>query len=234
MANYLAAARTDLFCSVIGVNRKTDAAGNPVVSAERVLPWIQDTGDADVWTKWNVTYRDVRIVDGSGELVDVYNLSANDLGVPENWTTLAQMIADAAVLPDEDNDRLSDLWELSEFGDLTTASGSEPDHLIAYAFGQTLARREPQLEVRMVRTDEGLYSEIELMTRMGSAAGLTYWMEISADGVSWAPLDVVPENSKPARPRFDGTALQTHTFRSRSLIDQPIGFIRGRTGFTSQ
>lgn len=205
-----------------------------MVSAERVLPWIQDTEEAAVWTKWNVTYRDVMIVDGAGELVDVYNLSSNDLGVPENWATLAQMIADAAVLPDEDNDRLSDLWEIKEFGDLTTAHASDPAQLVAYAFGETLAQREPHLEIRMKVNDVGVYPELELMTRMGAADGLTYGLEMSEDGVAWRPLDVIANTAKPARPGFDGTGLQVQAFHSREPVDQTAGFVRGRVWFSGQ
>jgi hypothetical protein len=43
-----------------------------------------------------VTWRDVRIVDGNGELVDVLNLTSNDIRVQDNYNNLRSMIVEAA------------------------------------------------------------------------------------------------------------------------------------------
>ena len=54
------------------------------------LPLLQD--EANVWSDWNVTYRDVVILDGNNEAVDVYNLTENDLSDPDNYAALAALL----------------------------------------------------------------------------------------------------------------------------------------------
>lgn len=215
------------------MNRTSDASGNPTISAERVLPWIQDTEQDDVWEQWNVTYRDVFIVNGAGELAGVYNLSINDLAVQDNSLALAQMIADTAALTDVDNDNLSDFWEQENFGDLTTASASNPDHLMSYAFGEALSPRSPHLELQMNREEDGLYFKIQFDARTGAAGRLAYQIEISEDGLEWRSLNVAVDSTLPPRPHYNGTAMQTYTFRSSSPMSRPAGFIRARADFPS-
>ena len=38
-------------------------SGNASITAGRDLPWLQDTASANVWGAWNVTYRDVVVLD---------------------------------------------------------------------------------------------------------------------------------------------------------------------------
>ncbi len=45
----------------------------------RDLPWLQDTQDVGVWSAWQVTYRDVIVLDRQGLLVGAFNLTENDL-----------------------------------------------------------------------------------------------------------------------------------------------------------
>lgn len=59
------------------------------------LPIIQDEAEVDVWARWAVTYRDVVILDGENRRVAVYNLTAHDLGVTENYEALRQILRDA-------------------------------------------------------------------------------------------------------------------------------------------
>lgn len=77
-------------------------SGNPSITANRTLPWLQDV-DANqdqetdnFLTSWAYEYRDVVIVDGTNRPVDVYNLTVHDLKKPENYATMRQKLIDAA------------------------------------------------------------------------------------------------------------------------------------------
>ncbi len=82
---------------------KGQEPGNPSMTAGRTLPWLQDVDadgntKSDVWYDlWNVTYRDVVILDGSNAKVGVYNVTVHDLATPENYATLREMVVDAAM-----------------------------------------------------------------------------------------------------------------------------------------
>jgi len=88
---------------LLGVNEKDQEPGNPSITAGRTLPWLQDVdadGNAksDVWyDRWNVTYRDVVILDGSNAKVSVYNVTVHDLAAAENYAALKEMLVDAAM-----------------------------------------------------------------------------------------------------------------------------------------
>jgi len=64
----------------------------------RVLPWLQDVEDQDVWTSWGITYRDVLILDEENRVVDVYNLTSHSLADSANYATLRVKLLDAAVI----------------------------------------------------------------------------------------------------------------------------------------
>jgi len=87
----------------LGVNEKGQEPGNPSITAGRTLPWLQDVdadGNAksDVWyDRWNVTYRDVVILDGSNAKVGVYNVTVHDLAAAGNYAALKEMLVDAAM-----------------------------------------------------------------------------------------------------------------------------------------
>lgn len=179
-----------------------------------------------------MTYRDVYIVDGAGELTNVYNLTTHDLSSPEKFSELLQIIKDAAVLPDEDNDQLSDLWERQTFGNLTTASASNPDQLISYALGDSPADREPSVKVSIIRESSVRYAQISFTARLGAAGGLTYAFELSENGIDWKALQMFTVPSNPPIIHYDGSAMQTLTIRSGAL-DQTGGMIRIRAGFPS-
>ena len=45
-----------------GINAAGRESGNATICNGRTTPWLQDTSAAQVYQKWNVTYRDVIIV----------------------------------------------------------------------------------------------------------------------------------------------------------------------------
>ncbi len=71
-------------------------SGLSAVSELGDLPVLQDTPADAVWTLWDVTYRDVYILNADGELVDVYNLTVYDLGDDANFEELKSKFAAAS------------------------------------------------------------------------------------------------------------------------------------------
>lgn len=88
--------------SILGVNETVAEVGNSTVTAGRDLPWLQDVdgnanGLSDVWHDlWDVTYRDVVILNGDGEQVDVYNLTVNNLADTDSFGELKDKLLRAA------------------------------------------------------------------------------------------------------------------------------------------
>ena len=60
------------------------------------LPLLQDTEAANVWDSWDVTYRDVIILNAENEQVAVFNLTTYSLSVEENYDTLRSLLISAA------------------------------------------------------------------------------------------------------------------------------------------
>lgn len=81
---------------LFGVNGVGYEAGNVSVTNGRMLPWLQDAADQQVWTNWAVTFRDVVVLDAENKPIAVYNVTTNNLGDPTNYATLKQILLDAA------------------------------------------------------------------------------------------------------------------------------------------
>jgi hypothetical protein len=80
---------------ILGVNAVGLEAGNPAITADRTLPWLQDVATVEAWEAWGVTYRDVRVLDEDGVLVGVFNLTEHDLAEPESFAALQELIESA-------------------------------------------------------------------------------------------------------------------------------------------
>lgn len=73
---------------ILGINAAGAEAGNDGMTAGRSLPWLQDTDSQDVWGKWDVTWRDVFILDQNNRHIDTYNLTQHNLADSTNYATL--------------------------------------------------------------------------------------------------------------------------------------------------
>lgn len=80
---------------LVGVNAAGQESGNALMVDGRVLPWLQDTAAVNAWAAWQVTWRDVIIVDAASDRRAVYNLTEHDLSVPANYAALKQLLLDA-------------------------------------------------------------------------------------------------------------------------------------------
>jgi hypothetical protein len=92
----------ELEVQIIGVNERGHELGNPIITKDRSLPWLQDL-DADqdgasdnFMNRWDYAYRDVVIVDAQNVPIEAYNLTENDLGQPENFDALMTKLINAA------------------------------------------------------------------------------------------------------------------------------------------
>tara|TARA_B100000959_G_C14418941_1_gene393625 strand:- start:123 stop:386 length:264 start_codon:yes stop_codon:yes gene_type:complete len=61
-----------------------------------ILPWTQDVPETNIWGNWDVTIRDVYILDRDGNLFAVMNLTNNNpdpnSNCGENYQTLKNLI----------------------------------------------------------------------------------------------------------------------------------------------
>jgi len=81
---------------LLGVNLAGAESGNPAVVEGRDLPWLQDTPAERAWTKWEVEWRDVVVLDAENRLVAVYNLTKHDLRRPAAYDSLRTILRSAA------------------------------------------------------------------------------------------------------------------------------------------
>jgi hypothetical protein len=90
---------------IIGINQEGYEIGNPTITEGRDIPWLQDTTfnpfmsyqskipeETDAWTLWDVTYRDVQILDSDGNLRFIYNLSEHDLNQNSSYNELRSIM----------------------------------------------------------------------------------------------------------------------------------------------
>lgn len=90
---------------IVGVNEFGHESGNTLMASEGDAPILQDVdansnGASDVWRDdWDVTYRDVKIVNQQNELVGTVNLTPPEgfnLAEQENYDALKQVLVDVA------------------------------------------------------------------------------------------------------------------------------------------
>ena len=82
--------------SILGVNEVGFDSANDTITEGRDLPWLQETDEALVWTPWDVTYRDVIVLDGENKVFGVFNLTSQSLAEEDNYNTLKTLIIGAA------------------------------------------------------------------------------------------------------------------------------------------
>jgi hypothetical protein len=97
------AAHPILEIDIVGINEVGHESANSLMTADRSRPWLQDVDangnqSSDVWNDlWNVTYREVVILDGSNTVVEAFNLTENNLANPDDYAALRTKLIDAAM-----------------------------------------------------------------------------------------------------------------------------------------
>lgn len=93
-----------LHVQLMGINEPNQDPGNATTTNGRDIPWLQDVdansnGRADAaMDLWNMSFRDVVILDGANQKVGTYNLNQHNLTNSDNYNTLKQMLIDTAML----------------------------------------------------------------------------------------------------------------------------------------
>ena len=62
---------------------------------DRVLPWVQDKIESDVWNYWDISLRDFVILDANGDFFYIVNLTDFDPSIESNYNNLKQLLIDA-------------------------------------------------------------------------------------------------------------------------------------------
>jgi len=83
---------------ILAINEAGQEGGNENTTAD--LPVVQDVNTdgvpgSDAWTAWNATWRDVTILDATNTVTAVYNLTNNNLALPDKYAELKQLFVDA-------------------------------------------------------------------------------------------------------------------------------------------
>lgn len=77
---------------ILGVNQMGQERDNALACQGKDIPWLQETGDALVWGPWQVSWRDVVILDQDNQKAAVFNLTTYDLSVPANYDSLMTLL----------------------------------------------------------------------------------------------------------------------------------------------
>ena len=102
MQNELRADYPQLEIEILGVNDRGSGSviGNGPMTEGRDIPWLQDveqaSGGVSIWEAWDVTERDVIILDKTNVLAGQYNLTANDLAETEHYEELRDLFVEIA------------------------------------------------------------------------------------------------------------------------------------------
>lgn len=234
MAAELKATNPAVNVEILGVNRWTDAADNPLVTSERSLPWLQDNFVNSAWEAWKVTWRDVRILNGRNELVYVYNLTDHDLTVEANRARLKQMFLSVAAWVDTDHDGLSDDWEILQFGNLAMAADGDADgdganNFAEYAFGTDPLSSGSKPAFTAVVRGTGASRQLGMYFQRRAGHGVDYSIEASPDLIQWTADPAVVTATEPFTNFYDGVGMGRCEYRLTAPISsQGAGFLRVR------
>jgi hypothetical protein len=204
------------------------------MTAGRTLPWLQDTIQDGVWTRWNVVYRDFRILDSQNQLYAVYNLTDHDLSDPANRDALKQLLLQAAQSVDSNKDGLPDDWQLQYFGNLSAGPLADPDadgldNFAEFAFGTNPNDPASALPLRASLSGAGDQQTLTITFRRRAGAILDYFIESSPDLKQWSASAANVLLLQPPRNLFDGTGTSEAAYSLTSpAIIQPAGFLRVR------
>lgn len=105
MQNELRSEYPDKPIQIVAINEYGHESGNPLVMEGLTAPVLQDVdannnGSSDVWHDlWDITYRDVKILNKQNEVVGTVNLTPPvgfDLGEEINYEAMKQILSDVA------------------------------------------------------------------------------------------------------------------------------------------
>ncbi|MDX2473253.1 MAG: hypothetical protein QNL91_06045 [Candidatus Krumholzibacteria bacterium] len=81
---------------ILGINQVGQESQNDLNCEGRDIPWLQETMTELVWVPWDVTYRDVVIVDGTNRRLAAFNLTDKNLAVAANYEALKTLLLETS------------------------------------------------------------------------------------------------------------------------------------------
>ncbi len=81
---------------ILGVDAVGRSTANEGVRSGRTLPWLLPTTDEDVWSLWDVVYRDVIILGPGNEHLGTFNLTEHSLANADDFLALKNQLLEAA------------------------------------------------------------------------------------------------------------------------------------------
>lgn len=217
------------------MNRIADAPSNgEIANSLNVLPWLQDTTAQKVWETWQISYRDVVVLDAFNRPIARDNLTSHDLALPQYRAALETALLTAATPADTDRDGLPDVWELGWFGHLgptptSDEDGDGVDSLNEFTFGSSpiSAASIPKF-LPVVARPAGRQVLAMVFRRFGgSAADLA--VETSRDLVTWTSSPAEVFRSGAVRNLYDGMGGAEVRYQQPSAAaDRPVVFMRAR------
>ncbi len=218
MESEIAASPALLEVRIVGVNMAADA--NIPLPQGFGLPMAQDLPEIDMWATWGVQWRDVILVDERNNGVGIPNIPRNtlnlsffDLGKPENYATLKEILLLMANPVDNNGNRIADTLEEDVFGSILEGEDLTAEQLERLAFVSSL---EPLQLERVTSVDAGTSAAALLRTRRrayGSIRPRTV-LEISTDGSLWSanPSEILgtaaTEPAVSIEPVYDGSGSE--------------------------
>ncbi|MFO1497562.1 MAG: hypothetical protein U1G07_04060 [Verrucomicrobiota bacterium] len=230
----LRATNTALNIEILGINQIGDEASNSLPTAGRSLPWLQDTSQDDIRSRWGAQWRDVFILDSLNQVAGVLNLTTHDLANSQNRAALKQMFLNAAQAADSDHDHLPDDWETHYFESLSQGAGDDPDHdgcdnFTEFAFGTDPKDAKSFQGGSIAFNGASSQIPISIAFRRRTGSLLQYSFESSRNLTEWSPAPPALLAVQYPESLFDGTgAAVVHCFPTIHGWSDGASFIRIR------
>ena len=80
--------------NIIGINDQNKSSGNEGMVEGRDLPWLQDLETTNVWSEWQISYRDIIILNTDNEYESLINVTIDNLTTEDGYNKLMNLITD--------------------------------------------------------------------------------------------------------------------------------------------
>ena len=96
MQNELRQERPELEIIILSINQIGAENGISSSTEAHALPMVHDNETDTIWLSWEGQWRDFYLLNRNNELVEVYNLTQNNLNDETNYNELKQKLIEAA------------------------------------------------------------------------------------------------------------------------------------------
>ena len=86
----------ELPIKILSINQIGAENGVESFNESHALPMVNDNANDEIWVQWESQWRDFYILNKQNELLEVYNLTQNNLNDPLNYQELKQKLIEAA------------------------------------------------------------------------------------------------------------------------------------------